>query len=169
MVSVVVAIGVPLLLLVIGYFAGSAAERNHLRDLDEREARTAGVLATDLGRYAADLDPSATPQLVVTEVVIASDYMKNLLGGLRNIFGGQVTAYVTLANRARREALLRLKQEAGSQGLNALCNVRLETADVGGSGGGRGMVMAAILASATAYRRSGGDAPGPGMAGGVGA
>ena len=46
---------------------------------------------------------------------------------------------------------MRIIEQARSQGYNAVCNVRLETADVGGSSSRRRAAMAAILASATAY------------------
>jgi uncharacterized protein YbjQ (UPF0145 family) len=53
-----------------------------------------------------------------------------------------------LLERARREAILRLIEQARSRQFNALCCVRLEASNVG-----KGiMPMVAILAYATAYR-----------------
>jgi uncharacterized protein YbjQ (UPF0145 family) len=85
-------------------------------------------------------------------VVIATDYMKSFLARVRNIFGGEVRSYTKLMIRARREAVVRLKHQAVELGYNALCNVRLETADIGGTASGRGVSMAAVLAWGTAYR-----------------
>ena len=49
--------------------------------------------------------------------------------------------------------ILRLLKEAHDKGYNAVCNLRLEFADVGGSASQtRGTTMAGILASGTAYR-----------------
>ncbi len=89
--------------------------------------------------------------MIVGEAVIATDYLKSFLAKLRNIFGGRVGSYQSLMVRARREALLRIVEEAKRQGYNAVCNVRMQTADVGGNSTMRRVAMVAILASATAY------------------
>ena len=91
------------------------------------------------------------PAIVVGETVIATDYLKSFLARLRNIFGGEIRSYRTLLERARREALLRIVEEARGMGYNAVCNVRFETADVGGNSTMRKVAMVAILASGTAY------------------
>jgi uncharacterized protein YbjQ (UPF0145 family) len=86
------------------------------------------------------------------EAVISSDYLKTFLGSLRKIFGGELRSYRSLLERARREALQRVIEEAKSMGYNAVCNVRFDSSDIAGaSGRNRGMVMVTILASATAY------------------
>jgi uncharacterized protein YbjQ (UPF0145 family) len=61
--------------------------------------------------------------------VISVDYFKRLLAGLRNIFGGRVKSYESLIDRARREALLRMKAMAGDA--TVIVNVRIETATIG--------------------------------------
>ena len=42
-----------------------------------------------------------------------------------NLVGGRVTVYESLMDRARREAILRMKEEAGS--CDMIINTRLET------------------------------------------
>jgi uncharacterized protein YbjQ (UPF0145 family) len=95
--------------------------------------------------------------MIVKEVVIASDYLKSFLAKLRNIFGGEVRSFETLLERARREALLRIIEEAQSNGYNAICNLRMDTAEIGGNLDKKGAAMATILASATAYRTTIGE------------
>jgi uncharacterized protein YbjQ (UPF0145 family) len=68
-------------------------------------------------------------ELVYGSAVISVDYFKRLLAGLRNIFGGTVKSYESLIDRARREAMLRMKEMA--QGATVIVNVRIETAAVG--------------------------------------
>lgn len=145
--------GVPVLLVLIGLIVGRANEQRHLRELDQREAGVDGFLVTDLRSYAADVDQSKAATIVIAEAVIATDYLKTLLALLRNIFGGEVAAYGTLVMRARREATLRIIEQARDLGLNAICNLRLETADIGGNVGGRGVPLSAVIATGTAYRR----------------
>lgn len=142
----------PVFLLLLGLIAGQITERRHFRNLTEREHRLSAMTVTNLKTFAGSVDTSLTPYLVNVEVVIASDYMKSFLTGIRKIFGGEMRAYEKIVVRARREVLLRLKEQAAENGCNALCNLRLETADIGGGTKRRGAAMVEVLASATAYR-----------------
>ena len=147
-------LAIPIVLLAIGLFAGGYAERRHLHGLDQREAATRDMFVTQVQSFPGQIPGVPSPQIIYAEVVIASDYLKTFLAALCNFFGGQVSSFQTMLVRARREATLRILEHARRQGYNAVCNLRLETADVGGNSatqGKKGMVMAAILASATAY------------------
>lgn len=152
----------PLLLILLGLVAGKIAEQNHLRDLARREAGLREMLVTDVRGFDPAVDRSQTPTMVVAEAIISTDYLKSFLARLRNIFGGEVKSFLTLIQRARREALLRIMEQARDRGYNAICNARLETADIGLSTGAqaqRGATMSAIIASGTAYRRGTSDHP----------
>ncbi len=139
-------------LLAIGFVFGRAAEKRHLAQLFRRERAHQHILATQVKSFVApELDGKA-PTLFIAECVVASDYLKNFLAKFRNILGGEVRSYDILISRARREAIVRLKEQAARDGYNALCNVRLSTASIGATSGKRAAVMAPILASATAYR-----------------
>ena len=90
----------------------------------------------------------------VDEAVLAADAFKNWMLGWRSIFGGEVVSFRKLMDRARREALARLLEDAKRQGYNAVCNVRYDSADVGGAVHARNKNAGkkiAILASGTAY------------------
>jgi uncharacterized protein YbjQ (UPF0145 family) len=90
--------------------------------------------------------------MVVAETVIATDYLKSFVASIRRLFGGEVRSYHSLLARARRETTQRLVEQAQAMGHNAICNLRLVTADVGGSTASKkGAAMVAILGSATAY------------------
>ena len=71
-------------------------------------------------------------QLVIGSVVIASDYFKVFLASLANFFGGSVVSYETLLDRGRREAVLRMKQQAKDLDAELVFNVKFETMTVGG-------------------------------------
>ena len=63
-------------------------------------------------------------------------------------------SYLTLLERARRESQIRLVEQAKSEGYDTICNLRMETVDIGGATNPkRQAVTVAILASATAYKR----------------
>jgi len=140
----------------IGFLFGHIAERRHLRSLEERERRFAGLPVTDLKSFPGLAVGGPTPQIFFGEVCIASDYYKTFAGGLRNFFGGEMKSYRSLMTRARREAVLRIIEQAAAAGFNAVGNVRLETADITGSAvqAKRG-VSVTVLATATAYRIDG--------------
>ena len=149
--------GMFVILIALGFFVGGTTERRHLADLTRREEATSGFLATQSKHFLGNPEAGHTPTIVVKEVVIASDYLKTFLAKLRNIFGGEVRSFETLLERARREALLRIIEEAQSNGYNAICNLRLNTAEIGGNLDKKGAAMASILASATAYRTTIGE------------
>lgn len=146
-------IGLPLLFISLGLIFGKANENAHLRNIESREAACADVLITETRDYDTHVDEQAGASLVVGQAVIATDYVKTLLAQLRNIFGGEVKSFLTLVSRARREATLRMIEQAKQEGYNAICNVRLESADIGGNTRARGTPMAAVIASGTAYSR----------------
>lgn len=139
-----------LILLAVGFFVGGSIERKHFAELEARSKSTSS-LVTQLKSFPYHAEVSTkVPEALYAEVVISSDYLKTLLAGLRNIFGGQVNSFQSLLIRARKEALQRLVEEAEAKGFNAICNVRLETAQIGG-GTKKGVMMVAIQATATAY------------------
>jgi uncharacterized protein YbjQ (UPF0145 family) len=143
-------------LILLGLFAGGQAERAHLKSLEAREAQLAGMLLTDLKSFPGGAAPTPTPELIVGEVSIASDYLKSLLAGLRNLIGGEIRSFETLQLRARREATLRVMEQAHAKGFNAIGNLRLETADIGGNittNQKQRMVVVSVIASGTAYLR----------------
>jgi uncharacterized protein YbjQ (UPF0145 family) len=143
-------------LILLGLFAGGRAERKHLLDLERREAELAGMLVTDLKSFPGGAASTPTPALFVGEVSIACDYLKAFLASLRNLIGGEVRSFETLQLRARREATLRVMEQAHASGFNAIGNLRLETADIGGNittNRKSKMVVVSVIASGTAYLR----------------
>jgi len=118
-----------LFLLVLGYTAGTLAEKSHYRSIEKRERDLLRLPAITMKQipYPGDQIQSAT--LVHGSVVISVDYFKRLLAKLRNIFGGTVKSYESLVDRARREAILRMKEMAGNATI--IVNVRIETATIG--------------------------------------
>jgi uncharacterized protein YbjQ (UPF0145 family) len=113
------------LLLILGYLFGRVAEQRHYKRIIKREAEMQHlpVVAT---RYPP-LDREYAKQLVTGNVVIASDYFKTFLANLINIFGGRVTPFETMLDRARRESILRMKDEANQMNAAYVFNVKFDT------------------------------------------
>jgi uncharacterized protein YbjQ (UPF0145 family) len=123
-------IGFFLLLLVGGYLFGRLAERRHYRSIIQREAtfRRIPVFAT---RYLPEDTPTDTRTALVTgSVVISVDYFKRFLAGLRMLVGGRLKSYESLIDRARREAVLRMQDQARIKGAKSVFNVKFETMSI---------------------------------------
>ncbi len=142
---------VPLMMLALALLVGSWLERRHLRSMKQREAALATMVVSDLSSYPCRVSEGPPPQLIVAEVVIACDYFKAFLASWKLLFGGNVRSYQRVVDRARREAALRVLEQARSLGYNAVCNLRIESADVGGNTQQSQMPMSAVIAFGTAY------------------
>ena len=55
---------------------------------------------------------------------------RDLLAGLKNIVGGELTGYTELLSEAREEAVSRMLKQAATVGANAVVNVRFSTSSV---------------------------------------
>ena len=63
-------------------------------------------------------------------VVISSDYFKAFISKLRLILGGRMREFEPLLDRARREAILRMKEKAVFWGAKRIINLRIECSSV---------------------------------------
>lgn len=55
---------------------------------------------------------------------------RDIVAGLRNIVGGEISEYTKLLAEAREQALDRMVEEASSLGANAVVEVRFTTSEV---------------------------------------
>lgn len=140
---------IPVFLIALGFFVGRAVEASHLRALDRREQELSGVVATNLRVPPAGFGP-VDGTLVSGSVVIGSDYFKTFAAALRKLVGGEVRSFERMMERARREALCRLLEDARARGATAVINVRFETSSIGSMGGQNAMPMAEVIAYGTA-------------------
>ena len=117
-----------LILMMLGYGFGTWAERRHYKSIEEREKKYQKLPTIALKQPFPQKGRVVKTQLAAGNVVVSVDYFKRFLAALRNIFGGRVSAYETLVDRARREATLRMKESC--PGATQIINVRLETASL---------------------------------------
>jgi len=145
-------LGLSLVILIIGYASGRSVESKHLQRLARLEEASRNFPVITLRNAPANVEV-VDCGLVHAGVVVSIDYFKRFLAGLRNIFGGRVTAYETVLDRGRREALIRLKNRARDAGCHAVINVRLETARLASSRrGGKGTAGIEVFAFGTAVK-----------------
>ncbi|HKQ23347.1 MAG TPA: heavy metal-binding domain-containing protein [Burkholderiales bacterium] len=119
-----------LALLATGYTVGRIAERRHYRSILAREKEMANVLVFT-NRFPP-MTQQASQALVTGSVVISEDYFKRVVSGLQSLLGGRLRAYESLLDRARREAVLRMKQEARDKGAKMIINVKFQTFSIPG-------------------------------------
>jgi uncharacterized protein YbjQ (UPF0145 family) len=137
-----------LVLLAMGYGFGRYAEARHYKSIISRE-KIFNALPAIASKILPTEAQSCESKLVSGNVVISVDYFKRFLFGLRNLVGGRVTSYESLIDRARREAVLRMKEEAKQLGAQQVFNIKFETASI--SKGRRRQVGAVeVLAYGTA-------------------
>lgn len=147
LISVLANVGVPLLVIIVALISGSVLERNHYRSIDRRE-NALGHIALLTGRHYPVDRPVARVEFVEGAVVISYDYFKRFLAGLRQIFGGEIKAYVSLLDRGRREALLRMKAQCPDADL--IVNFRIETSSISKGRSKRSIGSVEVIACGTA-------------------
>jgi len=137
-----------IVLLALGYGFGRYAESRHYKSIIKREKQLNSIPA-----IASKIPPfrrqDLNSQLVSGSVVISIDYFKRFLAGLRNIFGGRITSYESLLDRARREAILRMKEQAKNLNAEFVFNIKLETSSIH-KGRGNSIGSVEVLAYGTA-------------------
>lgn len=146
-------LGPILFLLALGFGVGRVTERMHIAALTRREQEFADVTVNNL-RHITDPKSVTFCTMVMGDAVIATDYFKSFAAKLRNIIGGEVRTFDTLLKRARREALLRLLEQARSQGATEVWNVRFGTSNISSSSRNNPAVSVEVFAFGTAVRRT---------------
>lgn len=136
--------------LAVAAVAGRVTELRHLRALAERERDCRDVVVTSLRELPGAPPGGPRPRLVVAEVVLATDALTSFWTAIRRRFGGRLERHRRLLERARREATLRVVEEARQAGYGAVTNLRLTVMDIGGSADQRPASRVAVLAAGTA-------------------
>ena len=142
------------IVLLGAWISGGILERRHLKKLLLLEGGSRDVLAVTIEDLPADWHVESC-ELVMGNVVISQDYFKRFAASLKGVFGGNIRVLEPLMERARREALLRMKGVAHARGYNTIVNVRMETATLASARrDGKGTAGVEVLAFGTAIRRS---------------
>lgn len=87
--------------------------------------------------------------VVSAEVIIGANFFKDILGGLRDFFGGRSGTYEKVLDEAKQNAMRELVQKAQAFGANAVVGIDLDFETVGANGS-----MLMVVATGTAVRVS---------------
>lgn len=137
----------PVWLPVLCGIIGTLTERRHFRSIHARERNTAAVPVIP-SPLSDDSRAVASAQLVCGTMVVAPDSLRRFIAGVRKIFGGRLRSYESLLDRARREAILRMKEQAPQA--DAIVNFRMETTKIGGMQQKQSIIAIEVLAFGTA-------------------
>lgn len=138
-------------LLALGYFFGQRAEKKHFKSIIERERNSLHLPVVNFKTLPSIQRNTMHTILVSGNVVISIDYFKKFVATLKMLFGGRITSYESLLDRARREALLRMKQQAKMNNAFVIMNTRIETSSITKNSGRRYSIGAIeVLAYGTA-------------------
>lgn len=85
--------------------------------------------------------------VVTSQTIIGANFFKDILGGLRDIFGGRSGTYEKVLDEAKGYTLNELTQKAKSMGANAIVGIDLDYETVGSNGS-----MLMVCASGTAVK-----------------
>jgi len=68
--------------------------------------------------------------LVQGSSVRAKHVGRDIMAGLKNVFGGELKGYTELLQESRDEAMERVKMQAQALGANAILNLRFSTSSI---------------------------------------
>ena len=68
--------------------------------------------------------------LVQGSSVRAKHIGRDIMAGLKNVFGGELKGYTELLQESRQEAMDRMQEQARAVGANAVLNIRFSTSSV---------------------------------------
>jgi len=113
--------------LVICYITGSIREKNHYKSIKAREVAMYRHPCLTYGKSFTKSAKVKNARLVSSSVVIGCDFFKAWIASLKNLFGGNVSAYESVLDRGRREALLKIREIAYAHKASAVINVKIDT------------------------------------------
>lgn len=139
-----------ILTLIVTYLIGTFVEKNHYRKIKKRELGYIKKPIVSLGikKWPNTAIPVFKSELVAGEVVISGDYFKNFVASIKALFGGKLTTFESLMDRARREAILRMRDRA--KNASVIVNVKIESVMIDGNLRKGAIPKCAVIAYGTA-------------------
>jgi uncharacterized protein YbjQ (UPF0145 family) len=141
---------VTVVFVAIGFFFGMSNEKNHYKSIRSREDKFKDLPAVNLKKNPYQDSQVFEQRLVIGSTVVSIDYFKLVIAGIKSLFGGRLRSYESLVDRARREAVLRMKEQA--QGFSMILNIRIETSSISKGPNNKSVGSIEVLAYGTAIK-----------------
>lgn len=140
-----------ILLIIVGvaYVTGTIIEKRHYKDIIKREIALIKKPIINAGAKTWNSKKKIKKiELVTGEVVISGDYFKNFAATLKSFFGGRLTSFESVLDRGRREAILRMRENA--KDANFIINAKIESVMINDYYTNNSVPQCAIIAYGTA-------------------
>lgn len=140
-----------ILLIIVGvtYVTGTIIEKRHYKDIIKREIALIKKPIINAGAKTWNSKKKIKKiELVTGEVVISGDYFKNFAATLKSFFGGRLTSFESVLDRGRREAILRMRENA--KDANFIINAKIESVIINDYYTNNSVPQCAIIAYGTA-------------------
>lgn len=140
-----------ILLIIVGvtYVTGTIIEKRHYKDIIKREIALIKKPIINAGAKTWNFKKKIKKiELVTGEVVISGDYFKNFAATLKSFFGGRLTSFESVLDRGRREAILRMRENA--KDANFIINAKIESVMINDYYTNNSVPQCAIIAYGTA-------------------
>ncbi len=135
--------------LLLTYCIGRNIEKKHFKSIQQREIALIKKPIINFGaKKWRPKRPIKKMEMVSGEVVISGDYFKNFVAGIKNFFGGRLTPFESIMDRARREAILRMREKA--RNAHIIVNTRIEAIMVNDTFNPNAIPQCAVIAYGTA-------------------
>lgn len=119
-----------LVITALWLFFGKHIEKKHYASIVEREETYKNIVVLSDKDLQGIKNVEGDGVMMSEGTVVSIDAFKKLMAAFVNLFGGRMKAYESLVDRARREAVLKLKQSAHEAGNNCIANLRIETSSI---------------------------------------
>ena len=126
-----------------GWFFGTRNEIKHLDRLKNAEIEIMEIKLFSNKFHTS----SAVGHFISSNAVVSQNFYKSTHATIKNVLCKSLSEHEATADRARREAIIKLKQQAKNLGANEIHGFRLETASILNHGG-----IIEVIAYGTAIR-----------------
>lgn len=116
-----------IILIAVAYFIGSTVEKRHFKSIREREQTWLNIPMVNQD-FIPDAAEVQRVELVSGSVVVSADYFKKTLSTMLSLIGGNIAVAESVLDRARREAVLRMREQAPDA--NMVVQMRIQTCEL---------------------------------------
>lgn len=91
---------------------------------------------TELTMYLSNIETIPGKTIISSHGIVSGSTVRakhvgrDIMAGVKNVFGGELKGYTELLSESRDQALNRMQEEAENLGANAVVNIRFSTSSV---------------------------------------
>ncbi|MBR2386281.1 heavy metal-binding domain-containing protein [bacterium] len=139
-------------ILLCCFSLGIVIEHFHIKDIRKREIK---LYKSPYITFAKNINAHKKvkkAQLVASTVVLGADLLRVVFAKFINFFGGNISLYEKIADRARREAILRIREQANKMQADIVVNIKIETIRLNSIDDRNSQPRLSVLVSGTAIQ-----------------